>query len=64
MHSATLEVEDADMVTSLDKMIALLEDPTHFGPLPACKTAVDKIREVGSGSENYPLEICFYRRPK
>ena len=50
MHSATLEVEDADMVTSLDKMIALLEDPTHFGPLPACKTAADKIREVGNGS--------------
>jgi len=50
MHSATLEVEDADLVASLDKMIALLENPTHFCLLPACKTAADKIREVGNGS--------------
>ena len=47
MHSATLQVEDADMCAWIDMMIALLEDPKRFDQLPACKLAADKIKEVG-----------------
>ena len=66
MHSATLEVEDADMVAWLDKIISLLEDPKYFDRLPACKTAVDRIKEVSdtkSRSVRYEMH-CLQRRLK